>query len=315
MQKGFGGITMKILIVGAGAIGGYFGGRLLEKGEDVTFLVREGRKKQIEQHGLRIESVHGDINLQPKLVLREEVNEKYDLIILSTKSYHLHAAMEDIRPFVTEETMILPLLNGISHIETLVIEFGDRHVLGGLCFIETTLATNGNVVQTSPIHNLVFGERNGEETERIKKVKEAFSHTKANFIYSDQIMKEMWHKYLFISLLSGATTLMRAPIGPIREVESGFDALSEIATEVVTVMEKIGAPVGQGLIGAQLTKIKEMGYEMKSSMQRDMEKGMPTEADHFFLYLLKHAEAHQIRTPYLQLIYANLKVYEKMLQV
>ncbi|TKC19557.1 ketopantoate reductase family protein [Robertmurraya kyonggiensis] len=305
---------MKILVVGAGAIGGYFGGRLLEKGEDVTFLVREGRKTQIEQNGLHIESVHGNIILEPKLILREEVNETYDLILLSTKAYHLQAVIKDIRPYVTEETMILPLLNGISHMDTLVNEFGDMHVLGGLCFIETTLAANGNVVQTSPIHNLVFGERSGEKTERIQKVKEAFSHTKANFIYSDQIMKEMWHKYLFISLLSGATTLMRAPIGPIREVESGYMALTEVATEVVTVMEKNGAPVGQELIEAQLTRINEMGYEMKSSMQRDMEKGMPTEADHFFLYLLKHAKRHQIKTPYLQLIYANLQVYEKMLQ-
>lgn len=302
---------MKILVVGAGAIGGYFGGRLLEKGEDVTFLVREKRQKQLEEYGLVIDSVHGGLSLNPKTILTGEKIDQIDVILLSTKAYHLKAAIEDIRPYVSEKTVILPLLNGIAHIDLLISEFGQEHVLGGLCFIETTLGENGKVVQTSPIHNLVFGERNGEETERIIKIREAFSNTKASFIYSDNILREMWRKYLFISLLSGATTLMRSSIGPIRETESGYEALREIASEVITIMEKIGAPVGNELVDVQLKKISEMGYKMKSSMQRDMEKGLPTEADHFFKYLLQHAKANNINTPYLKLIYANLKVYEK----
>jgi 2-dehydropantoate 2-reductase len=305
---------MKILVVGAGAVGGYFGGRLLEKGEDVTFLVREKRKKQLDVTGLNIESVHGNISLKPKTILSGEMHEDFDVIILSTKAYHLKGVIEDIRPFVKEKTMVLPLLNGISHLDTLIREFGEKHVLGGLCFIESTLGENGKVIQTSPIHNLVFGERNGEETDRIQRVRASFSDTKASFIYSDNIMKEMWNKYLFISLLSGATTLMRAPIGPIRDTDSGYEALRKIVTEVVTVMEKIGAPIGNELIEAQLTKVNEMGYQMKSSMQRDMEKGLPTEADHFFLYLLTHAKEHNVQTPTIELIYANLKVYEKGLQ-
>ncbi|MGG0716890.1 ketopantoate reductase family protein [Robertmurraya massiliosenegalensis] len=302
---------MKILVVGAGAVGGYFGGRLLEKGEDVTFLVREKRKKQLEEKGLKIHSVHGDMHLQPKLIVSGEKSVPFDVIILSTKAYHLNEVIKDIRPFVEKGTMVLPLLNGISHLELLINEFGEEQVIGGLCFIESTLDGNGAVVQTSPIHNLVFGERSGIETERIVQLTKSFADTKANFIYSGEIMKEMWQKYLFISCLSGATTLMRSPIGPIRETKSGFTAIEGIVTEVVTVMEKTGAPITKENIQPQLAKIKEMGYEMKSSMQRDMEKGMQTEADHFFLYLLKKAQAENIKTPYLELIYANLKVYEK----
>lgn len=305
---------MKILVVGAGAIGGYFGGRLLEKGEDVTFLVREKRKQQIEDSGLIIDSVHGGMTLTPKLVTKKDKSENYDVIMLSNKAYHLHTVIEDIRPFVSEGTMILPLLNGISHLDLLIKEFGEERVIGGLCFIETTLAANGKVVQTSPIHHLVFGERNGEETDRIIRLRETFSNTKASFIYSDHILEEMWKKYLFISVLSGATTLMRAPIGPIRETLPGFQAIQAILQEVILVMEKMGAPIGQELIEVQLHKIKEMNYEMKSSMQRDMEKGLMTEADHFFKYLLEHAEVHGLKTPYLEVIYANLKVYEKKSQ-
>lgn len=305
---------MRILVVGAGAIGGYFGGRLLEKGEDVTFLVREKRRKQLEEYGLVIDSVHGGITLHPKTICAGERTEPFECIMLTTKAYHLSAVIEDIRPFVNDDTMILPLLNGISHLDLLIKEFGDRQVLGGLCFIETTLAENGKVVQTSPIHNLVYGERNGEETDRITRLRTTFSNTKASFVYSENIVKEMWHKYLFISLLSGATTIMRSPIGPIRETASGYDALRGIVTEVVAIMEKIGAPVGYDLIDVQLNKVNDMGYTMKSSMLRDMEKGLPTEADHFFKYLLLHAEENGTHTPYLQLIYANIKVYEKKLQ-
>lgn len=302
---------MKILVVGAGAVGGYFGGRLLEKGEDVTFLVREMRKNQLEKTGLRIKSIHGDAHLQPKLLVSGEQSEFFDVIIVSTKAYHLNGVIKDIRPYVNKGTMVLPLLNGISHLELLVQEFGEEQVIGGLCFIESTLDEKGTIIQTSPIHNLVFGERDGKETERITQLKKTFSDTKANFIYSQEIEKEMWQKYLFISCLSGATTLFRTPIGPIRETKTGISALEGIVTEVVSVMEKIDAPINREIIEPQLAKIKEMSYEMKSSMQRDMEKGLQTEADHFFLYLLQHANTANIQTPYLELIYANLKVYEK----
>lgn len=302
---------MKILVVGAGAVGGYFGGRLLEKGEDVTFLVREKRKKQLEETGLKIQSVHGDVHLSPKLIVSGEKPQTYDVILVSTKAYHLQAVIKDIRPYVEKETMILPLLNGISHLDQLIGEFGEEGVLGGLCFVESTLDEKGTVIQTSPIHNLVFGERTGKNTERIQRLCQSFFNTKANFIYSEEILKEMWQKYLFISTFSGATTLMRAPIGPIRATKSGLAALEGIVTEVVAIMEKMGAPIGQEQIPLQLARIKEMGYEMKSSMQRDMEKGLQTEADHFFLYLLKRAQAENINTPILEIVYANLKVYEK----
>lgn len=306
-------VRMRILVVGAGAIGGYFGGRLLEKGEDVTFLVREGRRKELEQHGLVIESVHGNMNFQPKTIVSGEKSENYDVILLSTKAYHLKGAMEDIRPYAGEETMILPLLNGISHLDVLIEEFGEHRVIGGLCFIETTLGENGKVIQTSPVHNLFFGERSGEETERIKRLKESFSGTKAGFHYSDEIMKEMWKKYLFISMLSGITTLMRSPIGPICETESGYKAIEGIYHEVTSIMNKIGVPISKVEMAEQLSKIDGLSYEMKSSMQRDMEKGLPTEGDHFFKYLLHHAEQFELDTPFLQVVYANLQVHETTL--
>ena len=303
---------MRILVVGAGAIGGYFGGRLLEKGEDVTFLVREKRKQQLEKYGLLAESLHGDMTFpEPKTIQAGEKADAFDVILLSTKAYHLEGAIEDIRPFTGDSTLILPLLNGIAHMDQLKAAFGAANVLGGLCFIETTLGENGKVIQTSPVHDFVFGERSGEKTERILKLQKAFSGTKANFRLSENIEQEMWHKYLFISTLSGVTSLFRSPIGPIRDQEFGLNAVKTVLKEASAIMRGLDAPLADGIEDAQVQKIKEMGYEMKSSLQRDMEKQQAIEADHFFGYLLKKAELLDLDAPVIGAIYANLKVYEK----
>ncbi|MBU8770647.1 ketopantoate reductase family protein [Cytobacillus oceanisediminis] len=303
---------MRILVVGAGAIGGYFGGRLLEKGEDVTFLVREKRKQQLEKYGLLAESVHGDMTFpEPKTIQAGEKADAFDVILLSTKAYHLEGAIEDIRPFTGDSTLILPLLNGIAHMDQLTAAFGAANVLGGLCFIETTLGENGKVIQTSPVHDFVFGERSGEKTERILKLQEAFSGTKANFRLSENIEQEMWHKYLFISTLSGVTSLFRSPIGPIRDQAFGLNTVKIVLKEASAIMRGLDAPLADGIEEAQVQKINEMGYEMKSSLQRDMEKQQAIEADHFFGYLLKKAELLDLDAPVIGAIYANLKVYEK----
>ncbi|PLR95387.1 ketopantoate reductase family protein [Bacillus sp. T33-2] len=304
---------MRTLVVGAGAVGGYFGGRLLEKEEDVTFLVRERRKQQLEITGLTIESVHGNLVCQPKTILAGQEAGPFDVILLSTKAYHLDGAIESIRQYVTGDTVILPLLNGIVHIGKLAAEFGQDKVIGGLCFIESTLDSQGVIIQTSPVHDLIFGERNGKKTARIKKIQAAFSGTKANFRLSDNINQDMWHKYMFIAALSGITTLMRAPVGPIRSEPSGRNTIQRLLSEINEVMKRNNAPVAEGIVQAQMVKIEEMGYAMKSSMQRDMEKGFPTEADHLQGYLLETARKENLSVPVLEAIYANLKVYESQL--
>ena len=305
---------MKILIVGAGAIGGYFGGRLLEKGEDVTFLVREKRQQLLRSNGLVVESIHGDMRFaEPKTILAGENTEPYDVILVSTKSYHLDGAVESIQPYVGNETMVLPLLNGIAHLDVLTEAFGAEKVIGGLCFIETTLTQDGKIVQTSPIHDLVFGERNGEKTERILQLEEAFSGTKASFRLSEKIEQEMWHKYLFITSLSGITSLFRSPIGPIRDQEHGWKTIESLVHETAEIMDKIDAPLAAGAMDGILGRMKEIGHGMKSSLQRDMEKSLLTEADHLFGYLLEKAEQSGLTAPILSAIYANVKIYESEL--
>lgn len=304
---------MRILVVGAGAVGGYFGGRLIEKGEDVTFLVREKRKQQLDLNGLNIDSVHGNMNLNPKTLLFGEEAEPFDVILLSTKAYHLDGAIESIRPYAGGQTMILPLLNGMAHIEKLAEAFGEERVIGGLCFIETTLDEDGRVLQKSTAHDLVYGERNGEKTDRILKLQEALSGTKANFRLSEHINQEMWHKYLFITTISGVTSLFRSPSGPICEQTLGLQMIKKVLQEAVRIMKAIGAPLSDQVEENQLKRVYDLGYNFKSSLQRDMEKQLPIEADHFFGYLLKQAQAYGIEAPALETVYANLKIYETTL--
>ncbi|UOE76960.1 ketopantoate reductase family protein [Parageobacillus thermoglucosidasius] len=301
---------MRILVIGAGAVGGYFGGRLLEKGVDVTFLVRERRKKQLQERGLVIHSVHGDAALEPKLLVTGEKADPFDVIIFSNKAYHLPEAIRDAKPYAGAKTIILPLLNGMAHMNMLWNEFGKENVLGGICFIETTLNEHGEIVQTSASHDVRFGEWSGERTERIVALEQLFSGCNARFRSSEKIVTDMWNKYLFITAMSGVTTLFRAPVGPIRSGKYGQEIIYGLLKEIAAVMRAHGAPIADDIEEQQLAQFNRIEAAMKSSMQRDMEKRQLIEADHLQGYLLSLAEQYNIATPLLKMVYHNLKIYE-----
>lgn len=301
---------MRVLVLGAGAVGGYFGGRLVEKGADVTFLVREKRKQQLSERGLVIKSVHGDFAISPKLLIAGEAAGAFDLVILTTKAYHFADGVESIRPYVGEETIVLPLLNGMAHVAELQEAFGCERVIGGLCFIEATLNEEGDVVQTSPTHEIRYGEWAGGSSPRIERLAELFAGANASFRASDNIQREMWHKYLFIATMSGMTTLMNSAVGPIRDAVDGLDLTRQLFEEVALIMRKSGASLADDIVERHMNGFSKQGYPVKSSMLRDMEKGLPVEADHLQGYLLTLAKQHNIEAPLLRTIYNKLKVYE-----
>ncbi|WP_280768715.1 ketopantoate reductase family protein [Salipaludibacillus daqingensis] len=305
---------MKTLVLGAGATGGYFGGRLLEKGVDVTFLVREKREKQLKEEGLIIKSVHGDVRLKPSTIRSDQQEDSpFDIVFVATKAYHFKEAMEAVEPFIRDYTIVIPLLNGIEHIEDLYTYVSKEQVVGGLCFIESTLNEKGHIIQTSEKHELAFGEMSGVKTERINQLNELFSGTKATFRLSDHIEQDLWHKYLFITTVSGITSLMRAPVGPIRDTLEGRTYIQQLFEEVRLTMEEARAPIAEGIVEKQMAIVEQLDDRMKSSMLRDIEKGHRIEADHLQGYLLLLAERTGVETPLLKLIYQHLKVYEKNL--
>ncbi|MBU7592947.1 2-dehydropantoate 2-reductase [Metabacillus halosaccharovorans] len=304
---------MRILVVGAGGIGGYFGGRLVEKGEDVTFLVRNRRKQQIEKNGLVIRSIKGDSTFTPKLMTKDKQSDSFDIVLLSIKAYHLEETINDLKPYIGEKTVIIPLLNGVAHLSPLQLAFGEEKVLGGLCIIETTLNESGEVVHTSAFDQLVFGELDQSNTKRIQQIATTFSGTKANFILSHHIKQDIWKKYLLITVMSSVTTLMRAPMGPICESDGGLDFIRSLFEEAAKIMRACHAPIPDNIVDVHMKTIENLSYDFKTSMQRDMEKGLSIEGEHLQGYLLKMAIECNIDTPILNVVYQNLKVYEKQL--
>ncbi|QQK80094.1 ketopantoate reductase family protein [Salicibibacter cibi] len=302
---------LKFLVVGAGAVGGYFGGRLLEAGENVTFLVRSKRRKQLEQNGLVLQSVKGDATLYPPLIEKGEAGT-FDVILLSTKAYQLPNVLPDLKDFMHNETAVIPLLNGIGHLDTLDQYFNKDKVLGGLCFIESTLTKDGHILHTSSGHRLSFGERNGKLSERVERIAASFEKTNADVQASIHISEAMWRKYLFITTLSGITTLFNSPVGPIRNSHEGQAFTDQLIEEIVTTMRQTDEPIKDDFADKAWRQFMKVSEETKASMQKDKEKGLPVEADHIQGYLLQIAESNELSTPYLQAVYANLKVYEQM---
>ena len=304
---------MKVLIVGAGAVGGYFGTRLVENGVDVTFLVRKNKQLLINENGIKVQSIHGNVNILPRTITASYPPEDYDVILVSTKSYHLDSAVEDIKRFVGKNTVIIPLLNGISHLDILLNAFPNNNVMGGLCFIESTTNKENVIVQTSPSHDLVFGELSGETSDRVKNIKKVFSNTKASILTSDSIISDMWVKYFFIACFSGVTTLFRSSIGFIREDKGNLEIINRLINEIGLIMKAHEVPLPNNIKDNLLMKIMVIPETMKSSMLRDMENGTRIEGEHIHGYLLNLANKYHIDTPLLKIIYFNLQAYENQL--
>jgi len=300
---------MRFLIVGAGAVGGYFGGRLQEKGEDVTFLVRPRRNQQLRERGLCIHSIHGNAELPVRTLTPGQEGGPFDVVIVAVKAYHLDGVLEDLWPYVGEETMVLPLLNGMTHLDRLDAAFSPQQVLGGLCFIETTLNDRGEIEQYSSRHDLIFGERDGQDSPRVRRLEQALTGGQMKAEKSDQILREMWKKYLFISTFSGITSLMNSAIGPVLETKYGVGVTRRLLDEIARAAHHREPSLDQELVDGVFQVIRSLQPGMKSSMLRDMEKNAPVEADHLHGELLNMA-SDQADLPLLQTVYTYLKTCE-----
>lgn len=302
---------MRMLVVGAGAIGGYFGGRLLESGRDVTFLVRKARAETLARNGLQIRSAQGDADLpSPPTVQAHALNGMFDLVILSCKAYQLSQAIEDMAPAVGEQTTILPLLNGMRHLELLEARFGAERVLGGQCVIPVTLDAEGVVRHLGASAGLSFGERDGSRSPRVERIAEAMANARFDARLSTAILQDMWDKWVFLASLAGMTCMMRAPIGDIVAAPGGEQAILDLLEECRSVAEANGhAPKDTAMQRAH-KMLTEAGSSLSASMLRDLEQGSAVEADHVIGDLLARGEAAGLALPLLRLAYLHLKAYE-----
>lgn len=306
---------MKLLFLGAGAVGGYFGGRLIEAGGNVTFQVRSGRAQQLESRGLVIKSQLGDANLRVKTIEQAAGSGPFDLVVVSCKAYDLPQAITAIVPHVMAGAIVLPLLNGMRHNEDLRHRFGAEAMIGGMCQIEATLSPEGDVLHRSPFARMVFGPFDDfPANAKTQRVLSGFSDlcSKANFTakLTEPVDQSLWDKWVMIGTLGGVTTLMRGSVGDVMAAREGREVVEEMLQEAIAVATENGYPPHPDYLASIRKLLLAPGSGFMASMLRDLERGNPVEADHIIgdMYRRAHDLGHDASV--LRMVYCHLQTYE-----
>jgi 2-dehydropantoate 2-reductase len=301
---------MKILVLGAGGIGGYFGGRLAESGADVTFLVRPKRREQIAQGGLVIESPSGNAKLAVRTVAAEELKPGYDLVLFTCKAYDLDSAIAAIAPAMQGGCVVVPMLNGIAHFERLDARFGRQNVMGGTCQINATLRKDGVVVNGDALQRLLFGERDKSKSARAQAFADALAKTKIDWKLSEDVEQDLWEKIVFLSALAATTCLFRANVREIIAAPGGKEVMERALAANIAIATKEGHAPRAPAIEMARGRLTDPEGLWSASMLRDLEAGGATEAEHIIGFMLAKARAHGVDDTVLSIAYTHLKAYE-----
>jgi 2-dehydropantoate 2-reductase len=300
---------MKLLVLGAGGIGGYFGGRLAQAGIDTTFLVRPKRRERIAKDGLVIDSPLGNARIEAKTVVAGELGPGYDLALFTCKAYDLDSAMDAIAPAMATGCAVLPMLNGLAHLDRLDERFGSANVMGGTCQINVGLGPDGTVVHMEPLGRFLFGERDRSRSARAQALAGALAKTTIDWTWSEDILQDMWEKVTFLAALAATTCLFRGNIAEIMATPEGKSIALRCFEANAAIARAEGHPPGEGILGWASERLTRPGPQ-SASMLRDMEAGKPVEADHIVGHMLSLARKHGIDDTVLQMAYTHLKTYE-----
>lgn len=302
---------MNIVIIGAGALGSYFGGRLQQAGQDVQYLVRKNRAKQLKENGISITSPHGNYQLND-LHITENVNdiEKVDLVILAVKGQHLQGTLTDLKVLVERGAKVLPLLNGLEHVSILQDELGEEAVLGGSAFIIATLDEKGHVIHSNENHDLIYGPLHPSQ----KKICDEFEQAAGSAIMkasrTENILIRMWIKYMFITAFSGVTTASNLPIGTIRRFPETNGLLEKVLVEMKELANAYDVGITVENIAQALENMAGLPDESTSSMHQDRRKGLTLEVEHLQGGALRLAEKAGLKLPVIGTLYALIKPFE-----
>jgi 2-dehydropantoate 2-reductase len=302
---------MRILVVGAGSTGGYFGGRLAQAGRDVTFLVRTKRAQHLQQNGLQIISPFGDVTLRPKLVTAGNLAGPFDAVLLTVKAFSLDAALDDLGPAVGPETIILPVLNGMKHVDTIIARFGENALVGCVCIVATMIDDDGRIVQLTKLQEMAYGEMSGNPSPRTDRLDEAMRGAGFDARLSRTIEREMWEKWILLATLGGITCLMRGNVGEIEAAPGGVDFSLRFLDEVTAVVNAVGRKPSEAFLTDTKAQLTAKGSTLTSSMYRDLQKGNSVEADQIIGDLVVRAHRAQVTTPLLAAAFTHLSMYQK----
>ena len=302
---------MNIVIIGAGALGSYFGGRLQQAGQDVQYLVRKNRAKQLKENGIRLTSPHGNYQFND-LHITENVNdiEKVDLVILAVKGQHLQGTLTDLKVLVEKGAKVLPLLNGLEHISILQEALGDEAVLGGSAFIIATLNEKGHVIHSNENHDLIYGPLHPSQKKICDEFEQAAGSAIMKVSRTENILIRMWIKYMFITAFSGVTTASNLPIGTIRRYPETNGLLEKVLVEMKELANAYDVGITVENIAQALENMAGLPDESTSSMHQDRRKGLTLEVEHLQGGALRLADKVGLKLPVIGTIYALIKPFE-----
>jgi 2-dehydropantoate 2-reductase len=299
---------MRILVMGAGGIGGYFGGRLAAAGVDIRFLVRPARAEWLARHGLVITSPLGDLRIPVATLTATDA--PVDAVLLACKAYDLEGAMDAIAPAVGPATLVLPLLNGVRQLDRLDARFGRERVLGGLCHIGVSLTEAGEIQHLNRLQRFVLGARTSAQVPAAAALHEVLERGGFAPVLSDDVVQDMWEKFTFLATYAGMTTLMRAPVGAILSAEEGEAILRDMLAECAATATASGHPPRPEAMAQMVASLTERGSAGTASMLRDMMRNGPTEHDHILGDMLARARAAGLSAPLLRVSLAHMQAYD-----
>jgi 2-dehydropantoate 2-reductase len=298
----------RILVVGAGATGGYFGAKLAQDSRDVTFLVRERRAAELRARGLRIAAGKKVERLQPQVVTAAEISEPYDLILLSVKADALATALADLTAAVSPQTTIVPFLNGIDHVATIDAQFPGS-ALGAAVKISAQLTSEGTIAVFMPAVSMEIGELDGMETGRLQTAAAALEAPGYDFAVSDHIVTSMWHKWVFISSAAVITCLPRGTIGEVAAVPGGREFAVEVLAETAAVASAAGHALTDAVHASFQAVLTQQESPFTPSLYRDMTDRRLTEVEHVLASLAGHGARYGIATPRLNAAVVGLRLH------
>lgn len=299
---------MHYCIIGAGSVGGYFGARLQQAGESVTYLVRQGRKENLLENGLVVKSYLGDARLEVSVETEPGNLNHCDVTILSVRNFHLDSEMLDTaRMQAAKGSKIISFLNGVEHMERLRAIVPDESIIGGSAFIDSRLGPNGEIVHRGQDPTITLGTINGEISDQIKEMKTALDRSKVTCIISEDLLRTLWRKYLFV-MMGTITGVAGATIGQVVSDDSLNRTLENFAWEMQSVAVAEGVNLDDSSVNEMLAEIRGMRKEWKSLMTEDLESGKPTEFESLWTYIIRKADEHSLKVPVLRMCYGILKI-------
>ncbi len=305
---------MRIVILGAGGVGGYLGARLVAVDADVTFLVRAKRAAQLGAAGIAVKSPLGDFAAPVKAMTADENYEGVaDVVLLACKEPALAAALNDVSPFLAPQTRLLPLLNGVRHMELIAARFPATVLLGGIAHGAVDLRPDGVIAHLSPFMTVLVGAVASADDTVASALVERLKTAGVDAHATHEIRQDMWNKFVFLTAFAGITCLMRSSIGTILQTDLGRERILQLLEETRAVAEAEGFSPPVALMEEYRALLTMQGSTLTSSMLRDIQSGRRTEGAHILGDMLARARRHGISTPLLALATAHVEAYESRL--